>query len=330
MENEKFTAFVTKETNGEFTSTIQSKTIQDLPQGDLLVKVHYSSLNYKDALSATGNKGVTRQYPHTPGIDAAGEIVQARSNAFCVGDKVIVTSYDLGMNTDGGFAEYIRAPEQWALALPENLSLKESMMYGTAGLTAGICISMLVEKIKPEAGKIAVSGATGGVGTMAISILHKLGFHVTAISGKKDQKDYLMSLGAEEVILTEEFQNLPERPMLKPEFAGAVDTVGGVVLENIIKSAKPMGVITCCGNAVSPKLNLTVFPFILRGVCLLGADSQNFPMEYRKKVWERLAGEWKPDNLSTSCTQIGIDQLQEKIDLMCNGQHVGRTILGFL
>ncbi len=327
MENEKFTAYVTEEINGKFTGSIQSKTIGELPQGELLIKVHYSSLNYKDALSATGNKGVTKKYPHTPGIDAVGEVVQSQGNAFSVGDKVIVTSYDLGMNTDGGFAQYIRVPEQWALALPENLSMKESMMYGTAGLTAGICISMLVEKIKPEAGKIAVSGATGGVGSMAISILHKLGFHVAAISGKKDQKDYLMSLGAKDVILTDEFQTLPERPMLKPEFAGAVDTVGGVVLENIIKSAKPMGVITCCGNAVSPNLNLTVFPFILRGVCLLGADSQNFPMEYRKKVWANLAREWKPDNLSASCTEIGLDQLQEKIDLMCKGQHVGRTIV---
>ncbi len=327
MENEKFTAYVTEETNGEFTSSIQSKTIGELPQGELLVKVHYSSLNYKDALSATGNKGVTRQYPHTPGIDAAGEVVQSQGNTFSAGDKVIVTSYDLGMNTDGGFARYIRVPEQWALALPENLSMKEAMMYGTAGLTAGICISMLVEKIKPENGKIAVSGATGGVGSMAISILHKLGFHVAAISGKKEQKDYLMGLGAKEVILTDEFQSLPERPMLKPEFAGAVDTVGGVVLENIIKSAKPMGVITCCGNAASPDLNLTVFPFILRGVCLLGADSQNFPMEYRKKVWKNLAKEWKPANLSATCTEISLEKLQEKIDLMCKGRHVGRTVV---
>ncbi len=331
MENQKFTAFVVEETSeNTFSGSIQTRTIADLPQGDLLVKVHYSSLNYKDALSANGNRGVTREYPHTPGIDAVGEVVQCDTGDFSAGDKVIVTSYDLGMNTDGGFGQYIRVPSQWALPLPEKLSMKESMMYGTAGLTAGMCISMLTEKVTPDHGKIAVSGATGGVGAMAISILYKLGYEVAAITGKESEKDFLLQLGAKEVIAREDFQSLADRPMLKPQFAGGVDTVGGVILENIIKSTNPMGVVSCCGNAASPKLQLTVFPFILRGVSLVGADSQNFPMEYRKQVWAHLADDWKPESLAETCQEVSLDQVAEKIDLMYRGEHVGRTIIRVL
>ena len=327
MEETKFRAFVVEEQDGEFLGQIKTKQISDLPEGDVLIKVHYSSLNYKDALSASGNKGVTRKYPHTPGIDAVGTVASSKSDTFKVHDKVIVTSYDLGMNTDGGFAEYIRVPSNWVLKLPENMTMKEAMIYGTAGFTTGMSVMRLIERINPEDGKIVVSGATGGVGSSSISILSKLGYSVVAITGKELEKDYLFSLGAKEILLRNEIENFDKKPLLKPIFAGAIDTVGGVILENIIKATKPMGVITCCGNVASPKLELTVFPFILRGLTLIGIDSQNCPMDYRRKVWEMLANNWKTEHLTESYSEINLEEVQEKINLMLQGKLKGRTIL---
>ena len=293
----------------------------------MLIKVSYSSLNYKDALSANGNKGVTKDYPHTPGIDAVGVIVKSQNSLFKVNDKVIVTSYDLGMNTDGGFSEYIRVPSAWAVKLPENLTMKEAMIYGTAGLTAGISVLRLTELVKPEDGKIIVSGATGGVGALSVSILAKLGYSVIAITGKKSEQDYLSNLGAKEIILRTDFENSDKRPLLKPICAGAIDTVGGVILENIIKSTVSMGAVTCCGNVASHKLDMTVFPFILRGITLIGIDSQNYPMKYRELVWNRLAQDWKPLQLLDTCVDITLDELGNKIDLMLQGKLKGRTVL---
>jgi len=298
-----------------------------LAKNEILVKVHYSSLNYKDALSASGNKGVTRSYPHTPGIDAAGIIEKSKCESLQVGDKVIVTSYDLGMNTDGGFAEYIQVPSEWAVKLPENMTMKEAMIYGTAGLTAGMSVLRLTELVKPGDGKIVVSGATGGVGALSVSILSKLGYHVVAITGKEKERDYLQNLGAQEIVLRNDFEEQDKKPLLKPMFVGAIDTVGGVILENIIKSLAPVGVVTCCGNVASPKLDLTVFPFILRGVTLIGIDSQNYPMNYRIKVWKMLADKWKPGQLAETCNEIGLEELQQKIELMLQGKLKGRTVL---
>ncbi len=298
-----------------------------LPEGDLLLKVHYSSLNYKDALSASGNKGVTRNYPHTPGIDAVGTVVKSDNHLFKTDEKVIVTSYDLGMNTDGGFAEYIRVPSQWAVRLPDNLSMKESMVYGTAGLTAGMSVLRLTESVKPDDGNIIVSGATGGVGALSLAILGKLGYSVTAVTGKESEKKYLRNLGAKEIISREEFEISDTKPLMKPLFAGAIDTVGGTIPANIIKSIKPMGAVTCCGNAASSKLELTVFPFILRGISLIGIDSQNYPMTYRKKVWNKLAGDWKPSMLLETYNEISLEDIDEKVSLMLQGKLKGRTII---
>jgi len=327
MEKQQFQSFVVEENNGKFIGSIKSKYIEELPKGDLVIKVSYSSLNYKDALSASGNKGVTKNYPHTPGIDAVGIVVKSENPSFNVDDKVIVTSYDLGMNTDGGFSEYIRVPSTWALKLPENLTMKEAMTYGTAGLTAGMSVLRLIEMVKPEDGKIIVSGATGGVGALSVSILAHLGYSVIAITGKELERDYLLKLGAKEIILRSDFENLDKRVMLKPICAGAIDTVGGVILENIIKSTAPMGTITCCGNVASPKLDLTVFPFILRGITLVGIDSQNYPMKYREQVWNKLAKDWKPSQLSDTGVEITLDELKAKIALMLIGKLKGRTVL---
>ncbi len=324
---ETFKAFVVEEQAESFKGTIKSKSVSELPEGDLLIKVHYSSLNYKDALSASGNKGVTKKYPHTPGIDAVGTVVSSKTNKFKVQDKVIVTSYDLGMNTDGGFGQYISVPEEWVVKLPENLTMKEAMTIGTAGLTAGMSVLRLTETVKPEDGEIIVSGATGGVGTLSIAILKRIGYRVAAITGKETERDFLANLGADHIIIRKDFETIENRPMLKPIYAGAIDTVGGTILENIIKSTKPMGVVTCCGNVASPKLDLTVFPFILRGITLIGIDSQNYPMKYRNKVWQKLSKEWKPENLADTCTEITLNELTEKIELMLNGKLKGRTVL---
>ena len=327
MEEKEFSAYVVEEQNGKFIRKIKQKTVNDLPPGDLLIKVHYSSLNYKDALSATGNKGVTKEYPHTPGIDAVGKVAASETNKFKIDDPVIVTSYDLGMNTDGGFGQYIRVPSDWAVKHPPNITMKETMALGTAGLTAGMSVLRLTERLQPEDGKIVVSGATGGVGSLSVSILSKLGYNVSAITGKEAEHNYLLQIGANEIIPRSDFETTEKKPMLKSAFAGGIDTVGGPVLENMLKSIRPMGIVSCCGNIASPELNLTVYPFILRGITLNGITSQNLPMKYRTHLWEKLASEWKPEQLSETCTEITLDKLSEKIDLMRNGKLKGRTIV---
>lgn len=231
-----YKALRVEEVDEKFVSSVKELPFTALEDDDVLIKVHYSSLNYKDALSASGNKGVTRNYPHTPGIDAVGTIVSTNSDQFSVDDNVIVTSYDLGMNTDGGFAEYVKVPASWVVKLPQNLSMKEAMMIGTAGLTAGMSVLRLVDTVKPEDGTIVVSGATGGVGSVSVMILSKLGYKVAAITGKETETPYLLELGASEIILRKDFEDLQNRPLLKPIYAGAIDTVGGVILENMIKS----------------------------------------------------------------------------------------------
>ena len=327
MEQIAFKALMVEDHDGEFLRTIQTVSAAVLPANDLLIKVSYSSLNYKDALSASGNKGVTKNYPHIPGIDAVGTVVDSVDKRFSEGDQVIVTSYDLGMNTYGGFSQYMRVPADWAVKLPPNMSMKESMIIGTAGLTAGMSVLRLVEQIQPEQGKIVVSGATGGVGALSVAILAKLGYQVTAISGKDQEHDFLLKLGASEIIARRDFQEENPRPMLRGCFAGGIDTVGGSILDNMIKSMNPMAVVTCCGNVASEKINLTVFPFILRGISLIGIDSQNYPMAYREIVWQKLATEWKPDTLMELYTEISFAELSDTIDLMLQGKLKGRTIL---
>ncbi len=327
MEQNTFKAFVVEEQEDRFIRTIKTRSVNDLPHNDLLIRVRYSSLNYKDALSASGNKGVTKNYPHTPGIDAVGTIVCSDTRKFREHEKVIVTSYDLGMNTAGGFGQYIRVPSDWAVKLPEGMTMKESMIIGTAGLTAGMSVLRLTECMKPEHGKVVVSGATGGVGSLSVAILAKLGYNVSAISGKEQGQDFLRKLGASEVILRKDFEKEEARPILKGRFAGGIDTVGGTILENMIKSTQPMGVVTCCGNVASAKLKMTVFPFILRGISLIGIDSQNYPMTYREIAWNTLAKDWKPDTLLDMYSEISLAELSDTINLMLDGKLQGRTIL---
>jgi acrylyl-CoA reductase (NADPH) len=328
MDNKKFRALVTEETDDkQFTRLIKTLTISDLPEGDLLVKVYYSSLNYKDALSATGNKGVTKNYPHTPGIDAAGVVEQSGSDKFKPGDEVIVTSYDLGMNTDGGFGEYIRVPSEWALKLPEGMSLKESMIFGTAGFTAGMAIFQIMKKVVPAQGEILVTGASGGLGSLAVAILSQLGYKVTAATGKADAHDFLKKLGANKIISREELLSGKERPILKPRWSAVIDTVGGDLLANAIKSTDLQGIVACCGNAASPSLNINVFPFILRGVSLVGIDSQNCLMPRREEIWTLLATDWKPPFTNDLYHEVNLDNMNDKIDQILQGKITGRIVL---
>ena len=311
----------------QFVRSVKAKSISDLPDGDVLVRVSYSSLNYKDALSATGNRGVTRKYPHTPGIDAAGTVEKSRNKAFQSGDTVIVTSYDLGMNTSGGFGGYIRIPADWVVPLPQGLTLKESMIYGTAGFTAGLSIFSLTQTVKPDAGEVLVTGATGGVGSIATAILAKLGYDVVALSGKADAVEFLKSLGAGRVVTREECNDQSSQPLLKGTWSGVVDTVGGNILATAIKSTLPWGTVTTCGMVASPDLPLTVFPFILRGVRLIGINSQSCPMKHRQHIWKQLATHWKIDQLETISQEVSLEELNSRIDTILKGGIKGRTVL---
>ena len=324
-----FPALVITETEDKkYLREIKERTLQDLSPGGVLVRVRYSSLNYKDVLSAIGNKGVTKQYPHTPGIDAAGVVEESQSPDFKPGEEVIVTSYDLGMNTPGGFGQYIRVPAAWVVKRPEGLSLRESMIYGTAGFTAALSVYRLVGSgVTTDQGKILVSGATGGVGSVAVSILAKEGYQVAAVSGRAETRDYLQKIGATEIVSAEAATDESGRPLLKAQWAGSIDTVGGPLLATTIKSIQYGGVVTCCGNVASPDLPLTVFPFILRGVTLIGIDSQNCPMPIRVKVWQNLAGKWKLPNLEELVTETTLEGLDQQIELILKRQHQGRTIV---
>jgi acrylyl-CoA reductase (NADPH) len=323
-----FKAMVVSETaDGKFVREITPRELSELPAGELIIQVKYSSLNYKDALSASGNKGVTRKYPHTPGIDAAGVVVDCSNRSFAVGDDVIVTGFDLGMNTPGGFGQYISVPSGWAVKLPQGLSLKEAMSYGTAGFTAALCVTRLMASgLTKESGEVLVTGASGGVGSIAVAILAKLGFNVVAATGKTKEKDFLIGLGAQAVMSREEANDTSGKALQKGRWSGVVDTVGGNILATAIKTAKYGGLVAACGNAMSADLSLTVYPFILRGVSLLGVDSVEVPMNTRVRTWQKLAQEWKPD-LSSIVSECTLEQLDAKIDQILRGEVRGRIVV---
>jgi acrylyl-CoA reductase (NADPH) len=328
MDINNFKAMVVTEYNGKFTRQITSKSTKSLGNGTTLINVKYSSLNYKDALSITGNKGVTRRYPHTPGIDAAGIVVESLDSAFKEGDQVIVSGYDLGMNTSGGFSQYIKVPSDWIIKLPENLTLKESMIYGTAGFTAAQSLYKLESAgLKSSCGKILVTGATGGVGSMAVAILAKAGYNPVASTGKLEKHDYLKQLGAVEVIGRDQVDDTTQRTLLQETWAGVIDTVGGNTLATAIKSAKYGASVTTCGMVQSPVLNTTVFPFILRGVNLLGIDSAICPKEIRTILWQKIATNWKIPTLDLICIECSLEEMDEKINLMLAGKITGRVVV---
>jgi acrylyl-CoA reductase (NADPH) len=332
MDHKTFQAMVVRETaEGQFVRRIEDRSLADLPPGEVLIRVHYSSLNYKDALSASGHKGVTRAYPHTPGIDAASVVEESSDDRFRPGDRVLVTGYDLGMNTPGGFGQYVRVPAEWVVELPRDLSLRESMIYGTAGVTAGLSVLKLqAHGVTPDQGETLVTGATGGVGSLAVGILASDGYPVVAATGKLEAAQFLLDLGAREVVHRDQVRDASGRPLLSGRWAGAVDTVGGEYLATALKSTRHGGAVTCCGLVASPDLSTTVYPFILRGVSLLGVDSQDCPMATRLRLWQKLAGEWKLANLNDLATECSLEGLEIEIERILEGKQRGRVVVDLM
>lgn len=326
----KYKALETSENDKIYENSIVEKDISSLPEHDTLIKVKFSSLNYKDALSASGNKGVTRNYPHTPGIDAAGIIVETAGNKFKTGDEVIVTGYDMGMNTSGGFGEYIKVPQEWIVKKPKNLSLSESMAFGTAGLTAGLCLrKLLIHGLKPEDGEVFVSGVTGGVGIISLMLFNKLGFEVTAITGKLNQEDFLKNLGAKKVIDRNTLDLDLISPLQKPIYSGGIDAVGGKILSNLVCMTSQRAAIACCGMVGGLSLDTSIFPFILRGLSLFGIDSAESLIDTKEEVWKNLASSWKLEMIDDNIKNISLDDLPKEIDKILKGEQIGRVRIAY-
>ena len=329
MSDTTFRALVVSRTGEKtYSREVTERTISDLPEGEVLVRVRYSSLNFKDGLSCIGNPGVTRNYPHTPGVDASGEVVESSDSRFKVGDSVIVTGYDLGMNTSGGFGQYIRVPADWVVPLPQELSFKDAMIYGTAGYTAALSAHALQKYgVTPEQGEIAVTGSTGGVGSVAVGLLAHLGYNVVASTGKKDETEFLQDLGAAEIIGREDVNDESKKPLLRERWAGAVDTVGGTTLASLLKATKRGGAVAATGLVASSDLPTTVFPFILRGVSLLGIDSGFTPTNLRREIWSKLAGVWKFPQLEQLTIDCTLETLDPEIDKILAGGQRGRVVV---
>jgi acrylyl-CoA reductase (NADPH) len=319
-----FKAFRVEEKDGTFISQIKDVPLDTLPENDVTIRVAYSALNYKDALSATGNRGVTKTYPHTPGIDAAGVVTDSKDSRFKTGDGVIVTSYDLGMNTPGGFAEYIRVPAEWVVPLPNGLTLREAMMLGTAGFTAAMCVEALERN--GLSSPVLVTGSSGGVGSIAVALLAKLGYEVIASTGSEQSHDLLKNLGVKQIIQRSELSQATEKPVLKPLYGGAVDTVGGDTLVTVVKSLQYGSSVAACGLVGGATLNLTVYPFILRNVNLLGIDSQSYSMKKRESLWKKLGNDWKV-NLEPLTTEIKLGDVSACIDDILQGKTKGHILV---
>ncbi|MGB7402558.1 MAG: YhdH/YhfP family quinone oxidoreductase [Arcobacter sp.] len=310
----------------KFKSGLKEIEVPQIGENEVLIKATYSSLNYKDALSSVGNPGVTRNFPHVTGIDVAGVVEKSNSDKFSIGEKVLVTGYDFGMNTDGGHQEFVKVPDSWVVKIPDTITDREIMTYGTAGLTAALSVNELLNNGITK-GNILVTGATGGVGSIAISILHKLGFNTTAISGKEDKIPFLKDLGASEVILRSEFDVENKRPMGSEKFDGVIDTVGGNILAEALKIVRYDGVVTCCGLTSSFALNTNVFPFILRGVRLIGIDSVECKIEKKIAAWEKIAGEFKIENLAQLTNEISLDEIKDAYNALLAGKASGRFLV---
>lgn len=319
---------IEKSADGKFTRRVTERSIDQLPAGDVLIDVVYSSLNYKDGLSATGNPGVSRTFPHTPGIDVAGRVLDSAVEGFHKGDEVIVIGFDLGMNTPGGFGQRVRVPARWIVPRPAGLSLEQSMILGTAGFTAALAVDKL-ERVgmKPDGGPVLVTGATGGVGSVAVMLLARLGYQVAAVTGKPTQTEFLKSIGAGEVLPREALMEGSSRPLLKERWGGVVDTVGGEILFNAVKSLRYGCSLAACGLVASPQIPATVFPFLLRHVNLLGIDSVELPLTEKARIWIKLAGPWRLEQLAKLKVEFSLDSISAGIDRILAGTMVGRGVL---
>ena len=322
-----FRAFRIHDDANGYRSGIERISLDELNPGEVVVKAAYSSVNYKDALAGTGQGKILRRFPLVGGIDVAGHVVRSTDPAFREGDAVLVTGSGLSETRDGGYAEYARLDAKWVIPLPAGLSLRESMILGTAGFTAALALLRMTENRQaPELGPLAVTGATGGVGSLAVAIFRKAGFEVHAISGKPEHVDYLKSLGAGDVLGRETLATA--RPMESARFGGGLDNVGGAMLASLLAQTAPYGNVASAGLAASPELHATVMPFIIRGVSLLGVASAGTARDIRQEVWERLASDWKPAHLDTICTrEVTFDALPEVFAGMLAGGSLGRTLV---
>jgi len=324
----EFQAFLVEKTDAGFSRSIVARSVDDLPPGDVLIEVRFSSLNFKDGLSATGNPGVTRKFPHTPGIDAAGVVLESADARFKAGDEVIVIGFDLGMNTPGGYGRRIRVPAGWVVARPQGLTLHESMILGTAGFTAALAVHKLEHAgLTPAAGPVLVTGATGGVGSVAVRLLAHLGYEVVAVTGKPEQQGFLEALGAARILSRDEARAGSDRPLLQESWGGVVDTVGGEILFNAVKSLRYGCSLAACGLVDSPAIPATVLPFILRHVNLLGVDSVQLPIEQKTTIWHKLAGPWYLSGLEQLEERLTLETLSDAIDRILAGRMVGRGVV---
>jgi acrylyl-CoA reductase (NADPH) len=321
---------ITETAEGKYERKIVQRDLEELPPNEVLVRVHYSALNYKDGLSATGHKGITKTFPHTPGIEAAGQVIESTSSRFKPGNGVFVTGYDLGMNTAGAFAEYIRVPAEWLIRKPEGLSCKDCMTIGTAGFTAAYALhKMELMGQRPEHGPIVVTGSTGGVGSLSVAILAKAGYEVIAVTGKKQATDYLKFLGASRVEPREFLNDTIGKPLRRAMWAGAIDTVCGTMLTTLLKRCRRDGNVVATGLLSSIHFSTTIYPFILNGVNLLGIGAGQTPMDLRMYLWNRLVNEWNVcDKLPSIAREIELDQLKDVyIDAILSGRTQGRVVV---
>jgi len=319
---------VRKDASGNASARVEKIALSDLPAGEVVIRVAYSSLNYKDALATQAHPGVVRKLPHVPGIDCAGTVIESSSADYHEGDEVLVTGYDLGAGHWGGYSEYVRVPAEWIVALPQGLSVRDAMILGTAGFTAAQCVSAIVDRgIRPDRGPVLVTGSTGGVGSISVAILAKLGYEVEAVTGKPEHYDLLRRLGANTILGRDDVIDATDRPLLSARWAAAVDTVGGKPLEFVLRSLEHRGCVAACGLVAGMELHTTVYPFILRGVTLAGIDSAKCPRKERMEIWEKLSGPWKFSQLDDLADEITFDELQDRVQKILAGKIVGRTIV---
>lgn len=324
---ESFRAFVVNKTSEGFTSGIQQLTPSDLPSGEVLIEVAYSGVNYKDGLASTSDGRIVRSYPFVPGIDLSGVVAESSDPRFKAGDEVLATSYEIGVSHYGGFSELARVKADWVVPLPAGLTLRDAMVLGTAGFTAALAIHQLERMgLSPQHGPVLVTGATGGVGSIAISILKKIGYMVAASTGKEAEHDYLRQLGADDTLARSETSAESSRPLEKERWAGAIDAVGGSTLAYLLRSTKYGGSVASIGNTGGPNVATTVFPFILRGVNLLGIESVNCPMELRRQLWQQLANEYKPA-LELIGQMRTFEELPQVLASVLRGEIRGRAVI---
>ena len=321
-----YKGYLVEELDGVYSGSIKELQMRDIEPGNVIIKVHYSSLNYKDALAASGVKGVASSYPFVPGIDVAGEILESTTDNFKIGDKVIATGYKLGMSVFGGFGELVQVPQEWVVPLPSNFSFIDAMSLGTAGLTAGACVKNILSNNPSFTGPVLVSGATGGVGSLAVNLLSNLNLEVHAIIGKLNEELILKKMGASRVIDRNEFMTEPVKALDKAIYSAGVDTVGGDILSKMLSMIESHGSVACCGNVAGMKFTSSVFPFILRGISLIGVDSAESDINFKKEIWDLFSNDWSL-NLDDYSKVIPLEDIGDEITKILDGKQVGRVVI---